>query len=161
MGECLAIDPGTRESAYVWLLDGNVVDHGKVPNRAMLNIVYELTKKQPSLPIVCEMIASYGSSVGSETFETCVWIGRYLQACAVEANFHRVTRVQVKVHHCHRANKVTDSVIRQAMIDRYGGNKDVAIGVAKKPGPLFGLKGDEWAALAVGLAWLDTGGKFE
>ena len=159
MSECLAIDPGTRESAYVWLLDGSVVDHGKVPNRAMLSIVHDVTRKQPGLKVVCEMIASYGASVGSDVFETCIWIGRYLQACECEDNFNRVTRVQVKVHHCHRANKVTDSVVRQAMIDRYGG-KDVAIGRSKVPGPLFGLRGDEWAALAVGLAWLDTGGNF-
>lgn len=161
MTECLAIDPGTTESAYVWLLDGNIVDHGKVPNRTMLDIVHDVTRKHLGLKVVCEMMASYGASVGAEVFETCVWIGRYLQACENEDNFHRVTRVKVKVHHCHRSNKVTDAVIRQALIDRFGGSKEAAIGVAKKPGPLYGIKGDEWAALAVGLAWLDTVGVFD
>jgi hypothetical protein len=65
----------------------------------------------------------------------------------------RVKRIEVKSHICHSA-KANDANIRQALIDRYNG-KDAAIGKKAKPGPLYGVSGDMWAALAVGLTVLD------
>ena len=44
-----------------------------------------------------------------------------------------------------------DTNIRQALIDHYGGSKAEAIGVKAKPGPLYGIKADEWSALAIAL----------
>jgi hypothetical protein len=48
--------------------------------------------------------------------------------------------------------KAKDANIRQALIDIYGGN-DKAIGNKKTPGPLYGIKGDLWAALAVAVTF--------
>jgi hypothetical protein len=47
--------------------------------------------------------------------------------------------------------RATDANIRASLIDRYGPGKDSAIGSKRSPGPLYGLKGDEWSALAVAL----------
>ena len=50
--------------------------------------------------------------------------------------------------------RAKDANIRQAIIDRFGG-KAAAIGTKKNPGPLYGVSGDVWAAIAVGLTWQD------
>ena len=60
----------------------------------------------------------------------------------------------VKSHLCHSA-KANDSNIRQALIDRWGGDQ-VAIGRKKAPGPLYGFSGDMWAALAVAVTAAET-----
>lgn len=146
MSILLAIDPGPTESAYVKLSQSRVIECGKVSNEEMLQIV-----RDSSQQIAVEMIASYGMAVGAEVFETCVMIGRICEAAGFEPI--RVKRIEVKSHICHSA-KANDANMRQAIIDRYGG-KDVAIGKKANPGPLYGVSGDVWAALAVGLTVLD------
>ena len=49
-----------------------------------------------------------------------------------------------------------DANIRQALIDRYGPGKDRAIGRKLSPGPLYGLSGDCWSALAVAVTTTET-----
>ena len=39
----------------------------------------------------------------------------------------------------------------------FGPGNDKAIGLKKTPGPLFGLTGDEWAALGVAVTYSDGG----
>jgi hypothetical protein len=151
----LAIDPGPTESAYVKLSGTCVVECAKVANEDLLNIVRahrELRIHQGMrLTTAVEMIASYGMAVGAEVFETCVTIGRICEALGDEPV--RVKRIEVKTHICHSV-RANDANIRQAVIDRYGG-KDAAIGKKAKPGPLYGVSGDMWAALAVGLTVFD------
>jgi hypothetical protein len=151
----LAIDPGPTESAYVKLSGTRVVECAKVANEDLLNIVRahrELRIHQGMrLTTAVEMIASYGMAVGAEVFETCVTIGRICEALGDEPV--RVKRIEVKTHICHSV-RANDANIRQAVIDRYGG-KDAAIGKKAKPGPLYGVSGDMWAALAVGLTVFD------
>ena len=145
----IAIDPGPTESAYVKLSGTRVAECAKVPNAELLRMVR--ADSGPRILIAVEMIASYGMAVGAEVFETCVMIGRICEAAGQEPL--RVKRIEVKSHICHSA-KANDANIRQALIDRYGG-KDAAIGKKAKPGPLYGVSGDMWAALAVGLTVLD------
>jgi hypothetical protein len=47
--------------------------------------------------------------------------------------------------------RAKDSNIRQALIDRFG-----EPGTKKVPGLLYGIKKDEWSALALGVFWHDT-----
>ena len=54
------------------------------------------------------------------------------------------------MHLCGSA-KAKDSNIRQAIIDRYGGDPKRCIGTKKAPGPLYGISADQWAALALAL----------
>lgn len=141
----LAIDPGSTESAYVLLEDGyKIVEFGKVNNEKMLAIVATYNCMNT---VVIEMIASYGMPVGAEVFETCVWIGRFVQAanCKVE----RLYRKEVKLHLCNSV-KAKDSNIIQALKDRFGDK-----GTTKNKGPLYGIKSDIWQALAVGITYLD------
>lgn len=139
MKTVLAIDPGTTESAFV-VWDGKVIHSGFIPNEEMLPIVATAVNSGIDL-IAIEMIACYGMAVGKETFETCVWIGRFMERATRPV--HRVTRLAVKMHLCHTA-KAKDANVRQALIDKHG-----APGTKKAPGPTYGVSGHLWAALAV------------
>jgi hypothetical protein len=148
----LAIDPGPEQSAYV-LWDGAAIhEHGKEPNSSVLSYVIgsRMLLGEPRLAI--EKIASYGMAVGAEVFETCVWSGRFMQAFGAD-KCDRITRGEVKMHLC-GSMRAKDANIRQALIDRFGG-KERAIGKKAAPGPLFGISGDVWAALAVAVTWHD------
>lgn len=157
----LAIDPGTTESAYCILKnDGKVVSFGKLGNNTLLcDIRMNRDMFDDATRVCVEMVASYGMPVGREVFETVVWIGRFMQAVDhfgwIAAQ--RVYRKDVKMCLCGQTAKVNDAVIRQALIDMYGG-KELAIGNKKNPGPCYGMKADMWAALAVGVTFLRSGG---
>lgn len=146
----IAIDPGPECSAYVAMQESLVLDHGKIPNCALIRLLefYDV--------VAIEMIASYGKPVGAETFDTCVWIGRFIERAPCDA--HRIFRRDVKRHLCGTENKVTDAVIRQRLIDLYGPSRQKAIGTKKNKGPLYGIRSDEWQALAVGVTHLKIGG---
>jgi hypothetical protein len=144
-----AIDPGNEHSAFVLYEDGKPHHFGKVTNAELLALV---DRGEAYDELAIEMIASYGMPVGREVFETCVWIGRFVQASYQQHTL--VYRRDVKLHLCGQA-RAKDANIRQALIDRYGG-KDVAIGKKAKPGPLYGVTADVWAALALAVTYDET-----
>jgi hypothetical protein len=148
MNEILAIDPGPEESAYLWLTDGFPSAFAKVPNDCALGICRSAEHR----PLVIEQVASYGMPVGREVFETVFWSGKFDQA---HGGSTRIPRTDVKMHLCHTIKGVNDSVIRQALIDRFGPSKEKAIGVKKSPGPLYGITKDCWAALALAVTYYD------
>lgn len=139
-----AIDPGPVESAFVIWDGSTILDKGKVPSERLLPL---LGIHERECRVVCEMIACYGMAVGAEVFETCVWIGRYLEK--LQGNMERMKRLECKMHLCHSA-RANDSNIRQALIDRFG-----APGKKSAPGVTFGLAGDMWAAFAVAVTAYD------
>lgn len=145
----LAIDPGPSESAWVLWDGAKIHGLGKVPNEELAAEACQLASIL-SDPAVCviEMIASYGMAVGATTFETCVWIGRFMEIFS-SSRVCRITRNEVKNHICH-SSKAKDSNIRQALIDRFG-----VVGTKKSPGALYGVSKDVWAALAVAVTWFD------
>lgn len=147
----LAIDPGTEQSGFVLMDTTGIVVSGIESNERILDIIrrhcISLTSEKPQIAI--EMIASYGMAVGKETFETCLWIGRFIQAAKNPDEVKLVYRRDVKLHLCNSA-RAKDANVRQAIIDLYGG-KDKAIGKKSAPGPLYSIKSHAWSALAVGL----------
>jgi hypothetical protein len=147
----LAIDPGNEQSAFCCLDDGKPTDAWKVPNHELLAGLRNVFN--PGEPLAIEMVASYGMAVGREVFETCVWIGRFAEAWECRGgDVEFIFRKDVKLHLCETV-RANDANIRAAIIDRYGPGKEKAIGTKKAPGPLFGIKGDEWSALAVALTY--------
>lgn len=145
----IAIDPGNMRSAWVEYGDEHLYDYGLQDNQ---QIIEWLSKDSPDTCLTIEMIASYGMPVGREVFETCVWIGRFIQAWA---GLHElVYRKDVKLHLCGQA-RAKDANIRAALIDRFGPGKDKAIGTKKAPGPLYGVSADVWSALAVAVTFSD------
>lgn len=150
----IGLDPGPERSAWCALNGaGDPLTWSILPNAQAVNDLRLLQAVDPRAVLCVEMVASYGMPVGASIFETCVWIGRFLDAWeAAGGRTDRLTRIQIKSHLCHSA-KACDSNIRWALIDLYGGN--AAIGTKRLPGPLYGIKRDGWAALAVARTWLD------
>ena len=134
----LAIDPGTLESGWV-VLDGRRV----VASGIDLNGVVRDRVRAWCFPLAIEMIASYGMPVGREVFETCVWIGRFVEAYPYKTLAQLVYRKDVKLHLCGTSH-AKDPHIRQALIDLIGPQ-----GTKKAPGPTYGVKSHAWAALGV------------
>ena len=151
MNALLAIDPGTTHSGLVIMVDGRVTSAQVSENSEVLA---ELGIHRAT-PVAIEMIASYGMAVGKEVFETCVWIGRFVQVAGPD-RVRLVYRKDVKMHLC-GTPRAKDANIRQALIDRYGGKAE-AIGSVKRPGPLYGVKSHAWAALAVAVTASETKG---
>lgn len=150
MRTIIAIDPGPEQSALVeW--NGQIVSAVIEPNNEIL-VRLRVTDPLPPLRLELwiEMIASYGMPVGREVFETCVWVGRFMEAWTGMNEPKRVTRHEVKIHHCH-SSKAKDANIRQALIDKYG-----APGTKKNPGRTYGVTSDMWAALAVATYAAET-----
>jgi hypothetical protein len=167
----LAIDPGNEQSAWV-LYDheaGRPLRFAKQNNESVLELVNcgiawttgEHGAPEPDV-IAIEMIASYGMAVGREVFETCVWIGRFVESWnqSNEGAEHPalIYRKDVKLHLCGQP-RAKDANIRAALIDRFGPGKGKAIGKKASPGPLYGVSSDVWSALAVAVTFADGAAK--
>jgi hypothetical protein len=148
----LAIDPGNEQSAFIeYMRSGKVNSFGKFENAEVKRrLARYIATAGDHLAI--EMIASYGMPVGREVFETCVWIGRFIEAWGRPWSF--VYRRDVKLHLC-GSPRAKDGNVRQALLDRYGG-KVAAIGTKSAPGALRGFKADIWQALAVAVTHAET-----
>jgi hypothetical protein len=135
----LAIDPGTTDSAFVQWRAGEILDHGHLPNAEIRQVLIGREYDR----VACEMIASYGMAVGASTFETCVWIGRFIEVARVDVEL--IFRKDIKLFLC-GTMRAKDANIRQALIDLVGPQ-----GTKVQPGPTYGIKSHSWAALAVAV----------
>lgn len=160
----LAIDPGSEQSAWLWLEDGHPKLIGgtaaDVPMRCFgIDRNHDLltSLRVGGLPnglldtpdvVVIEKVESYGMAVGREVFDTVHWAGRFTEA-AYGTPVHQLLRRAVKVAICHDT-KAKDANIRAALIDRFGGPESI-----RKGGPLYGISKDVWSALAVAVSYAD------
>ena len=130
-----------------------------------------------ALRVVCEYITSYGATVGRSTFETIFWTGMFL---SVGYPYQKLPRKApwgpnpdqygfqddpwyegVCNHLLHR-NTGTDAQINSVLKHRFpqtGGGKTPSVGTKAQPGPLYGIKGHEWSALAVAVTFVEQFGK--
>lgn len=147
----IAIDPGDVMSAYVVLnQDYDILDFGKLKNEELVKLLQENTYSH----LAIEMIASYGMAVGKTVFETCVWIGRFWENVKADCK-EFVYRKEEKTNLC-GSMKAKDSNIRQALIDRFAKfDFKNGKGTKKEPDTFYGFKADIWAAMAVGVTYLD------
>jgi hypothetical protein len=154
----LGIDPGSEQSAWV-LYDSSansVLAHRIEDNEALLLTLRHWCENFP-LPdaVALEMVASYGMPVGKSVFQTCVWIGRFVQIVdyALGLRTTLIYRLDAKMTLCHDS-RAKDSNIRQAVLDLFpatGGGAIPQVGTKQQPGPLYGMSKDMWSALAVAL----------
>jgi hypothetical protein len=143
----LGIDPGAVKSGWVrWDERMGIRGAGEENNY----IIRDLCKDAWRLCglIAIERIRGYGIVAGDDTFDTCEWIGRFEEAAGVTP-VTKIPRKDIKRHLC--GNTTTnDKYVRQALIDRFGGQ-----GTKKQPGPLYGISGHCWSALAVAVVAAD------
>ena len=157
----LAIDPGNIESGYV-VIDDNLkpIEHGKIVNEKLQEKLQQDIFNGKITDIAIEKIASYGMPVGVEVFETCIWIGRFLQTILTfyykeNVKTKYIYRKDEKMNLCH-SMKANDATIKQALVDRFApGQKNYGKGTKKEPGWFYGFKADIWAAYAVGVTYHD------
>ena len=187
----LAIDPGPEQSAWVIydsdahaLLDFHIDDNADLSSRIHM-------KGSPCDPscrsfrvvpshIAVEMIASYGMAVSKSIFDTCVWIGRFIEEWGARkyerqadargidrwidlGNGSLLFRKEIVKHLC-GSSHAKDSNVRQAVLDRFpasGGGKTPQVGTKDQPGPLYGVSKDLWSAIAVALCYADQFCKVE
>ena len=154
MGAILAIDPGNTQSGYVVVEhDGEeirrVLDVGKLPNEEIRDVLHENIYGNCT-DFAIEMIAGMGMAVGQEVFDTCLWIGRFMEFAERDgAEPVKIFRREEKLYLCGclRAKKKN---IRQALIDRYG-----VVGTKANQGFFYGFAKDMWAAMAVAVTYFD------
>ncbi|MAH47126.1 hypothetical protein CMI37_14965 [Candidatus Pacearchaeota archaeon] len=154
----LAIDPGTTHSGLV-TYDGTRVTHANsdMHNDAVLECVLEHDYDH----LAVEMVASYGMPVGRETFQTVLWIGRFIQASPVPHTLvYRKSAGSIPgiVWSLCKDAKAKDANIRRALLDRFpatGGGATPQVGTKKQPGPLYGVSRHAWSALAVAVTWFE------
>lgn len=147
----LGVDPGPTQTGWcVYLPDTHrVLSCGVAENAKMLERLRTVSYSR----VAMEMIASYGMPVGREVFETCVWIGRFMQALALPESVDLVYRKDVKMHLC-GTTKAKDGNVRQAILDlfpRTGGGATPQVGTKGQPGPLYGVSTHAWPALGVAI----------
>jgi len=160
----LCIDPGTTHSGVV-VFDGENILYSKpdFDNNELIKYVayHRPVKIQSIVPdemhikhLAIEMVASYGMSVGQTTFETVLWIGRFMERFGYD-KCTKIYRKDVKLFLCNSL-RAKDANIRQAILDLFpatGGGKTPQIGTKKQPGPLYGVTSHSISALAVGLTY--------
>jgi hypothetical protein len=157
MTSLLAIDPGTTDSAFVVMDDGELVSFNILPNQQVLDLIQRAHVDF----LAVEQMQGYGMNVGNEVFRTCEWTGRFLQAWDMSRGVARnlaivVGRKEVKLHIC-GSNRANDAAVSHAIAERYGfDSPKQAKGTKANPGPLYGVRADVWAALAVALTVVDT-----
>lgn len=154
MPTILCVDPGPVSSGVV-VYDGKSVLEA-YPNMDNEDFIESLCFEDYSTNrIVIEWISSYGMPVGRDIFDTCLWIGRFIERFG--RPYDLVYRKDVKLTLCNNM-RAKDANIRQAILDRFpatGGGKTPQIGTKNKPGPLYGISKHAWSALALGLTWFE------
>jgi hypothetical protein len=141
----LAIDPAPLNSGYCIIDSDNYkpLIFGKIENNSLMDLIKDYEYNHMAI----EMIASMGMVVGASVFDTCVWIGRFIQSS--KSSYSYIYRKDEKMNLC-GSMKAKDSNIRQALIDRFG-----EVGTKNNQGWFYGFKADIWSAYAVGVTYLD------
>lgn len=149
------VDPGTVESGFVLFDSDNmqVVESGVVDNEELLKVDAWVNSD-----ILCiEMVASYGMPVGQTTFDTVLWIGRFVQMAVSKDKEYTLLYKKKDINPtlCF-SNKAKDANIRQAVLDIFpstGGGSVPQKGTKSNPGPLYGVSSHAFSALAVALTY--------
>ena len=144
----VGIDPGPVESAYVvWDAGAKaIINYGDQENRYMIHAIEECTRL--GYRVAIEQMRGFGILASNPLFDTCVWVGRFVQAWGEEV-CELVPRKTVVTHLCGNA-RAGDKFVREALIARIGPQ-----GTKREPGPTYGIAGHKWPALAVAITYAD------
>ena len=142
----LGIDPGPKESAYCLVTEDYwICSAEKISNDVLIYKTNRLLFDNAAI----ESLQSFGMPVGREVFETAYMIGRIQQKLADLSRVYDLYPRQEYAHSICGTGKISDAILRQALLLRFGGDK--------KGEPLHQLKGssDLRSAYAVAVYHLD------
>lgn len=161
----LAIDPGNIESGYavIQMPEFKLLTFGKIENEELLDVLLKSYFYNCDR-VAIEMVACYGMPVGKDVFDTCVWIGRFIQAIynsdetIVKWNddfINYIYRREEKLTLC-GSPKAKDANIKQALVNRYAKHDfKSGKGTKKNPDTFYGVAKDAWQAIAVGVTYYE------
>lgn len=152
----IAIDPGSTQSAYIIWNGTNIPGKGKIGNEVLLRFL-----RDPMIfptQAVIEGINPY--TMGKTTRDTILWSGRFQEAFDNNSRTGSVEylfRNDVRQNMCNsKSTKINDTVITQALVDRFAyGQKNKGKGTKKEPGFFYGFSRDIWQAFALAVTWYD------
>lgn len=161
--EVLSLDTGTLHTGY------SITRHKKNKPPEVLDCGISMNGDIKYLicggnsdAIVMENFQCMGMPVGLSTFNSAVWLGRFIEASLTLDGRELVWlmhRSAVKVEIC-GTPRAKDANIRQAIIDMYpdniGGGKCPQVGTSKQRGPLYGVTSHVWSALALAISFDKT-----
>jgi hypothetical protein len=148
----LGIDPGNSMTGYavIEMPQLKLIEFGKVDNEVF-------REKLPSIKadhIAIEYIASYGMPVGKDVFDTCVWIGRFIERLFPTVPTY-IFRRDEKLELCGNP-RAKDANIRQALINRFAKfDFKNGKGTKKQQDVFYGVSKDVWSAIAVAVTYHD------
>ena len=169
----LAIDPGTRTSGVclyesdsrrvVWSCKALDNEHALALCRSnapgFAAVVMNLTPTSDGwrglFTIAVERVQAQGIA-GNDVMLTCEWSARFVEAA--ESTGH-ATRWHYRREVCRHLDVVganKDAQVRARAIELHGGDRKVAQGTKKEPGPLHGVSGHSWQALGLALLVADV-----
>lgn len=159
MGNILSIDPGNIESAFTIITRDTCepLHFGKWDNEELITEIREMAIDWNVDDVVIEMIGHYGTGMpaGKTVFDTCVWIGRFIQALQPRP-VDLIKRATVKTHLCGVA-KAKDGNVMQALVDRFAPDTpNRGKGNKAEPGFFYGFSKDIWQAMALGVYRADN-----
>ena len=147
----IGIDPGSESTAYaIMAADYSVVCADKVLNLEFLNCdLRDILYSNNIKAVVIEGIQCYGMVAGRSIFDTCYVVGECRQIAKNLEIDHFIYNRPEYARAIVGGVKVTDALIRGALMARFGGDK--------KGEPLHKLKGnsDKRSAYAVAVFHAD------
>lgn len=168
MMRLLAIDPGTTHSAYAMIRDDySIISAAKVSNGELLALVKG--GEWDEMAIECmEARHVVNGVIGAETYDTCYWIGRYMQAAEDRGKpVHQIYRAQERSRlvptkknklpkHPDYVGAGADSQIRATLIRRFA-KHDMKNGKGRAAckDTFYGFAKDMWSAFGIGVVYLD------
>jgi len=159
MERVIAIDPGPTESGLC-VIDAQSYRPLYVAKVDNHNVTEQVEGFLTGVKIdtVIEMIGHYGTGMpaGKEVFDTCVWIGRFIeQLLSSSDSVQTLPRTTVKLHLC-GTTRAKDSNVTQALVDRFApGEPNYGKGTKKAPSFFYGFSADMWQAYALAVTYLD------
>lgn len=156
----LAIDPGPTKSGWVYIeaRDGTerVIAHGHEANVAVREKIRELADDGGLTAVVIEDCRLRGQRAGYDLEFTLKWIGRFHEVVFRWCGFEAVVMPRSRVCYILTGDESCgDAGVRINLLDRYGPGKVKAVGFKASPGPLYGLRVHEYAALALAIAYVE------
>jgi hypothetical protein len=146
----IGIDPGSEETAYALMgEDYQVIEADKQDNDRFLDDTLPDLIDREATTVVIEGIQSYGQAVGQSIFDTCYIVGECRRVARLkEAECFIYPRPEY-ARALIGGMKVSDALIRRALLTRFGGDK--------KGEPMNVLKGnsDKRSAYAVAVYHAD------